>query len=121
MQGEVEAFAIVKPTYLRLTGKAGDKVAGKVLIEPAEKYSFKIVDAKPLKGDNISVTLEENAQEGKGYLLTVENKLAQQGHYYDAIHLKTDSKIKPEISVRVYGNIYERPNKTGEPQTPATN
>ncbi len=121
MQGDVEAFAIVKPTYLRLTGKAGDKVSGKVLIEPAENYPFKIVDAKAIKGDNISVKLEDNAQEGKGYLLTVENKLAQQGHYYDAVHLKTDSKIKPEISVRVYGNITERPNKTGDSQTPAQN
>jgi len=43
--------------------------------------------------------------------LIVENLKKGKGHYYDTIYLKTDSKIKPEIKIRVYGNILETHQK----------
>jgi len=43
--------------------------------------------------------------------LTVENLKKVGGRYSDTIYLKTDSKIKPEIKIRVYGNIFEKHQK----------
>ncbi|CAN2046289.1 hypothetical protein GMMP1_260024 [Candidatus Magnetomoraceae bacterium gMMP-1] len=39
------------------------------------------------------------------YLLTVKNIMKTSGRYWDRIHLKTDSKIKPEFIISVYGKI----------------
>jgi hypothetical protein len=38
------------------------------------------------------------------------NQKTDAGRYYDAIILETDSNIRPQINVRVYG--YIRPRKT---------
>jgi hypothetical protein len=35
--------------------------------------------------------------------------MEQQGRYYDSINIKTDSTIQPVLTVKVYGNIYDRP------------
>jgi len=48
--------------------------------------------------------------EGDGYLLTIENSKEAKGRYYDSIHLKTDSKIFPEIVINVYGSITANEN-----------
>lgn len=114
MAGAVESFATVKPSYLRLYGNVGQKVTGRVSIVPSEKYAFKIVEAKPVKGENISVSLEEKPEKGKtGYVLTIDNLLEQEGRYYDSVQIKTDSKIQPMLTVKVYGNIYDRPRESG--------
>ena len=44
---------------------------------------------------------------GTEYQLIVENIRREAGRYNDMIVLKTDSKLKPELEVRVYGNIVE--------------
>jgi hypothetical protein len=43
--------------------------------------------------------------------LIVENLKKAGGYYLDTIYLKTDSKIRPEIKIRVYGNILETHQK----------
>jgi hypothetical protein len=35
----------------------------------------------------------------------VENKRTQQGSYFDIITLETDSKIRPKLNIRVYGQL----------------
>jgi hypothetical protein len=117
MEGEVEAFAVINPPYLRLYGKTGEKISGEVTITPSDKYEFRIVDAKPLKGDNIQVKFEQNSKEdASGYLIKVDNTMEEKGRYYDTIHIKTDSEIKPLLTVKIYGNIFEKPDQTGQPQ-----
>jgi hypothetical protein len=37
--------------------------------------------------------------------LVVENRRQKTGRFVDSIHLKTDSVVKPEIVIRVYGHI----------------
>jgi hypothetical protein len=112
MQGDVDFFATITPAYLRLFGKAGEKISGKVVILPSEKYPFKILAVKALDGQNIKLNLEKNQKEDKsGYMVTVENLMEQQGRYYDTIQLTTDSKLKPFLTVKVYGNIFEKPDE----------
>ncbi len=111
MQGEVDSFATVTPAYLRLYGIAGEKISGKVAILPSEKYPFNILEVKAQNGQYIKFNLERDLKGNKpGYTLAVENLMEQEGRYYDTIQLKTDNKIKPFITVKVYGNIFEKPD-----------
>ena len=58
----------------------------------------------------IRYELEEAKQSDKTeYVLTVANLKKEKGRYFETIRLKTDSKIRPDIRIRVYGNILNRP------------
>ena len=76
------------------------------MILPRDKYPFKIVETKARVGTNLNFTLETYADQDKsGYVLKVENRMQKTGRFVDSIHLKTDSTIRPEIVIRVYGHI----------------
>ncbi len=45
------------------------------------------------------------------YIITVENLKKEPGRYYDVITMKTDSPIKPELQLSVYGQILEAAKK----------
>jgi hypothetical protein len=112
MQGDVDLFATITPAYLRLLGNVGEKISAEAVILLSENYPFKILSAKALNGQNINFNLEKNQKKDKpGYTITVENLMDHQGRYYDTIQLKTDSKFKPFLTVKVYGNIVEKPDE----------
>ncbi len=106
--GQVEKFASISQTRVRLNGPAGQPVIQKVTIFPEEKYPFKITDVQINKEGDIKILLEETEQgQKKGYVLTIENLRQEKSRYFDTVILKTDSKMKPEIRISVYGNIFE--------------
>ncbi len=106
--GKVEKFATISPTRVRLTGKAGKEIKTFVRIIPKKKYPFKLAAQKEARGKNISYTIEQvAAQTGEEYLLTVKNLKHVKSRYSETITLKTDSRVYPEIKIRVYGNIIE--------------
>lgn len=115
MTGQVENFVTISPNYIRLQGFEGDPIKQSVRIIPEEKYPFKILDVKARNGENIGFQLQE-IKESKSiqYALTVENLKRGQGRYVDAIILETDSPIRPQLDVRVFGYVRARPEK----QTP---
>jgi len=93
-----------------LRGFAGDQIIKTVKIIPEEKYPFKIGGDRTIQTKNIRYELEEvNRSKKIEYVLTVVNLKKEKGRYFDTIKLKTDSKIRPEIKIRVYGNINDRP------------
>jgi hypothetical protein len=80
-----------------------------VKIIPEAKYPFKIEEVRAQKGKDIRFELKPlKDQEHPGYELIVENLKKTKGRYSDAIILKTDSKIKPEIKIHVYGDILDK-------------
>jgi len=104
--GNVEKFATISPSRIRLSGESGTSILSSVKIIPEKKYPFKILSVSAKNGNNTHQELKEaEHQEGKGYLLTIENIKKDAGRYFDIITLKTDSKIRPEIQISVYGNI----------------
>ena len=108
ISGPVDKFADIRPQHVSLRGYAGDSIMSKVTITPEKKYPFKILDARAQNGKNINIQLDEvNKSNGKAYELKVENLSQKTGRYYDTIVLKTDSKIRPELNVRVYGYLRE--------------
>jgi len=77
---------------------------------PEKKYPFKILGVKAQKGKDINYKIEKIITPSKvlEYLLTVTNLKNEKGRFFDIIYLETDSKIRPEIKISVYGNITDR-------------
>jgi len=105
----VDNFATINPKSVRLEGTADQDIKGTVTIIPESRYPFKILETTSDQNqNNISFKLEE-VKKGKGleYLLTIQNLKKEKGRYSNSVNLKTDSKVQPEIKIRVYGNISE--------------
>ncbi|MBT8368256.1 MAG: hypothetical protein KJP23_26475 [Deltaproteobacteria bacterium] len=107
--GQVENFVTIRPRHVSLRGYTGDSIKGTVTIIPEKKYPLKILEALPRNGKNIKIELGEVKKSGgTAYELEVENLRQETGRYYDTIVLKTDSKIRPELKVKVYGYLRAR-------------
>ncbi len=107
-----EEYVTVRPKDVMLHGFPGEVIKVSVNIIPKDKYPFKIIETMVESGENINYTLEENNKpKGLEYLLTVENLKKEKGSYHDAIILKTDLQIQPEIKIRVMGNIFGKDEK----------
>lgn len=110
ISGQVETFVTIRPKHANMRGIVGDPIRGTVTIIPEKKYPFKIINSRAKDGKNIKYQLEETTvSDTTAYQLNIENLKTDAGRYYDAIILETDSKIRPQLSVRVYG--YVRPRK----------
>ena len=110
ISGQVEKFVTIRPKHINLRGYTGDVIKATVSLIPEKKYPFKILKVSAKDGNNIKFELEEVELSANGaYKLKVENLKQNTGRYYDTIILETDSKIQPQLSVRVYG--YLRPRK----------
>lgn len=106
ISGPVGEFAAMIPKRVVLRGIAGEPIKGMVTLMPREKYPFKITAAMARYGSKIQFKYEEiQHSEPRGYVLTVENLQSHRGRYADTIILKTDSPIRPEITVQVFGDI----------------
>jgi hypothetical protein len=115
MKGKVNAFALVAPRYARLNGKVGDQVKTVVRITPVAAYPFKITAVKVKSGQHITYELTEPSAETQGaYLLTVTNTKQEAGRYADTIFLKTDSQVRNQLKVGVYGYISDPTKKTAK-------
>jgi hypothetical protein len=110
--GNIERFVTLVPKRVSLRGYEGKPMVSTVKIIPEEKYPFKIVGSEALFGNNIRFKIEETKTSKRTeYVLTVENLKKDKGRYYDTISLKTDSKIRPLIKVRVNGYILDKDRK----------
>lgn len=108
--GHVDQIATITPPSVSLRGFVGDSLKTSVTIVPEEKYAFKITKARAQSGKFIKLELEEiKGVERTEYALTVENIRQEAGRFADVIILETDSKVKPSLSLRVYGYLQSRP------------
>jgi len=110
ISGQVERFVTIRPEHANMNGYVGDPIKSTVTIIPETKYPFKIINSHAKDGKYIKYQLEETkGSDATAYRLNVENVKTDAGRYYDVIILETDSKIRPQINIRVYG--YIRPRK----------
>lgn len=110
--GQVKQFAKISPSRVRLSGKPDDLLERTVKISPLSEYPFEIVSVKTQKNKNIKTDLKEVKGEGVlEYELTITNIQKNQGSYHDSVILKTSSKVKPEITIKVSGYIMPKPTK----------
>lgn len=120
IRGDVKEFATIQPSRVRMAGKVGDDVSSTVTVTPAEEFPFSVVGVEPLKEGNVKVEMVEEpvseADDRKRYKVTVTNLKQEKARYFDTIVLKTDSDVRPELKISVYGNIFDpppRPKKEG--------
>ena len=113
--GEVESFALITPKKIKLRGSLDKPVTASVKIIPKKKYPFKIISTRLKKEGCIKYDLKKiNSSNGHEYLLTVENIKKKKGRYFNVIYLTTDSKIKHEIKISVYGDIFNKNMRKGK-------
>jgi len=106
ISGQVEKVVSITPKKVRLTGYLENKISATVKIVPEKKFAFKVKSSKAEKGKKISFDLTETENsKTTEYLLKVTNLSKEKGRYFDTIVLETDSKVRPKIKIRVYGNI----------------
>ena len=110
IHGKVDKFVTITPNRVNLSGYVGEHIKQSIKIIPEKKYPFKILGVKVQKAKNIDYKIEKVVISSKKteYLLTVTNLKNKKSRFFDTIYLETDSKIRPEIKISVYGNIKER-------------
>jgi hypothetical protein len=106
--GHVDPIAIITPERAILTGKVGKEIKTELFITSDSRDPFKIISAEPKMGMDISCSLKEiDASKPIKYLLTVKNIRKEKGTYRDYITLKTDSDVRPVISIKVQGDVQD--------------
>ncbi|MFO7750802.1 MAG: OS_HP3 family (seleno)protein, partial [Desulfobacteraceae bacterium] len=90
------------------TGTVTETISSRVKITPAEKYAFSITGTEIKRGKDIFADLQKISDTDNTWELVVENRKSTVGRYFDVITLTTDSKLKPGIKIRVFGNIVDR-------------
>lgn len=104
--GFVEKFVSISEDRVFLRGFSGEVIQKRIIIIPEKKYPFKITDVTTLGNGFIDMQLDEIKQPGQmHYALTVTNLKKTKGHYSQSIVLRTDSHIRPEIKILVYGHV----------------
>jgi len=110
--GAVEPFADIRPERIILRGNSGQPMRQELVVTPRAGHPFKITEINAKNGVNIHYAMrEQEAPEGKSYIVTVENTKTSPGKYYDTLLLSTDSPLKPKIPIHVYGTIATGPQK----------
>lgn len=113
ISGQVVRFVTVVPHSVQFSGPVGTPMTAVVRILPEPQYPFTVLSIAPQKGDHIRCGLRQVTESGRPvYLINVENLKADKGRYHDVVLVKTDSRIRPEIKISVFGNLYERSPKT---------
>jgi hypothetical protein len=113
ISGQVARFVTVIPHSVQFSGPVGAPMMAVVRILPEPQYPFTVLSIAPQKGDHIRCGLRQVTESGRPvYLVNVENLKADKGRYHDVVLVKTDSRIRPEIKISVFGNLYERPPKS---------
>ncbi|MEW6077637.1 MAG: hypothetical protein AB1724_07495 [Thermodesulfobacteriota bacterium] len=109
LTGTVESFAEIVPPVVRFNLPVGTAQRQEVRVIPGEKNVFKITGSSAREGKNIRFEVKEiTLDTGRtGYLVEVENTKKDAGAYQDMIFLNTDSKKRPQLTIRVHGSIYD--------------
>lgn len=116
IKGTVKQLFDVSEQVVHLAGKVGEKIGETVTIRPEEQFGFRILSGGVQKGKYLDVAFLQDQPVKSAWKITIRNTARQAGRYYDVITLKTDSPLKPELKIRVFGNI--RDEQTTEESGP---
>jgi hypothetical protein len=105
VQGHVDPVMRIEPKKVTLEGNAGEKIEYEVIITSDPRHHFKITSVTSKKGKASCSFKELDDPESSKYLLTITNLIREKGKYRDYVYLKTDSDVRPGISIMVKGDI----------------
>lgn len=96
----------LSPQSVKLKGRLGKTIKETLNLAPTGDNPFTIQEITTRRGQNIRFDLEEIIKRDRvRYKLTVENTAKTPGIYFDTLYVKTDSSLKPVISITVMGKI----------------
>lgn len=104
VKGKIEPYVILKPRAINFWGPSDRKLARRVEIMPGKEIRLRIKKIRSTILNEIKYKLNAGEKEGE-YFLTVENIRTTPGRYYGKIIIETNLKEKPELVLKVYGNI----------------
>ena len=109
LKGKARPMIEIQPSHVvRLRGGAGQDLRGQVRFTSNLPFPLEISNYQTNIGDKIEVNLQAEVP-GKVYVLEVRNKSREIGRYAGKIDLFTNSKERPRLLVRVFGDIYSDP------------
>ncbi|MFZ5568994.1 MAG: OS_HP2 family (seleno)protein [Thermodesulfobacteriota bacterium] len=106
INGRVRRFVGIEPRQALMRAEAGKPAETTVRITPEPDYPFRIIESHADEGLKEKIAFTLRSEEDR-YVLTIANRLKTVGRYWGVIHLKTDSKEKSELLIRVTGIISE--------------
>jgi hypothetical protein len=106
MTGVAIPFIEITPSHIvRLRGALGEDMRGQVRFKSNLQTPFEIKEFRTNIPDKIAVALKPEVP-GKEYVLEVRPKGQVSGPFAGVIELFTNSKERPRLIVRVFGEIY---------------
>ncbi len=108
--GPVEKIVDVTPASVYLKGKPGQILSAIVNITPKAKYPFSLVSVKQRENSQFQVDMVKSGADSLTWQLNIKRTSDVNGSSYDVLKIKTDSKYKPEIIVRVTASFYDGKN-----------
>lgn len=113
LTGTAKPFIEIAPSHIvRLRGSPGDNLKGEVRFTSHLPGTFEIIKFSTNIPDKIEVSLK-SVEPGRVYVLEVKNKAQNSGPYAGLIELNTNSKERPRLIVRVFGELY-LPSASGQ-------
>lgn len=117
----MKLFATVEPTRVNLQGILGETISRTVTIIPETEPPFKILQVNAMKGTDFTHALKETEIKGKkAYELTVVNKKATEGRFYDKLIILTDQTDHQPITLIVSGELRKPGAENTGSESPAT-
>ena len=111
MTGKVENVVDITPRTVSLSGTPGEVLEAMVTITPRDKYRFSILGLEQKFNTQIKAQLVKPGTENLAWQVKITSTSQKADDLYDIITLKTDSKYKPTLKIRVYA-IYLKDEKT---------
>ena len=110
--GEVDAVVKITPATVSLSGVPGEALESVVTITPAEKYPFSIKKMSQKFDTQIKAELIPPGDGRRDWQVKVRAHSDKADDLYDIITLKTDSKLKPKLKIRVYAIYFDDAGKS---------
>jgi len=105
--GLVEKIVNIEPSSVYLKGNPGNTLETIVKITPVEKYKFSILSLEQNVNKNIKASLITHKGKEKFRKVKIKASSDKTEQLYDVVTLKTDSKYKPSIEIRVYAKFFK--------------
>lgn len=110
LSGNVDIFATITPSLVKLEGLLGNPVTQTIRVAPTPKHPFTVTGLRLKSGQYIECRLNSVQSEGQTvYELAVDSRRTTAGRFFDTIFLQTDHPQRPEIAIRVFAYIQNKP------------
>jgi hypothetical protein len=104
MKGDIWTPIHLKPRYVQLRGVVGDEVQQVLHLQAKKEEPLMLKLESVSIADKVAAELEET-EKGCTYKLTVKNMVKGEATYSGQIKLSTNYPEKPQIVIRIAGNI----------------